>query len=98
MSDISVGRALRDSQLALFELGYSAFLELCRDEAAKIATQRGQVSINDVREVVELPWNVSPNVFGAVFKDRRFVPVGFAQASHPGAHARVIRVYKLKGE
>lgn len=96
--NLELGRAQRDSQLALFEVRDAAFLSRCRALALVIARQYGEVSINEIREILELPPGVSPNVYGAVFKDRRFKAVGFTQANHPGAHARTIRVYALKGE
>ena len=37
------------------------------------------------------------NVWGAVLRGDAFEPVGFCQATHPSAHARVVRIYKLKG-
>lgn len=95
---LAQGRAIRDSQLALFEVRDAAFLSRCRALALVIARQEGQVSINDIRAILEPPPGVSPNVYGAVFKDRRFKAVGYTQANHPSAHARVVRVYALKEE
>jgi hypothetical protein len=39
-----------------------------------------------------------PSVLGAVFKTKQFEACGYTEATHPQAHARVIRVYKLKEE
>jgi hypothetical protein len=36
-----------------------------------------------------------PSVLGAVFRNRSFRRIGFTEASHPEAHARVVRVYAL---
>jgi hypothetical protein len=33
---------------------------------------------------------------GAVFKGKQFKAVGFTEATHPQAHARIIRIYQLK--
>lgn len=88
-------RAIRDAQLGLFEIRDYEFLQSCRAAAVAIAKARGHVSINEVREAVTLPPNVNPSVLGAVFKGKQFRPVGYTEAKHPSAHARVIRVYSL---
>lgn len=89
------GRELRDLNLDLFELRDAEFLTECRSLAKRVAMERGQVSINDVRERIELPVNMNPSVFGAVFKTREFKPVGYTEAKHKSAHARAVRVYSL---
>jgi len=96
MHNIQKGRDLRDNQLALFAVRDAEFLRRCRELAVLLAKQDGQVSINEVRSYLVPPDGVSPSVFGAVFRDRRFKPVGYTQATHPEAHARAIRVYALK--
>ena len=90
------GRAIKERQLDIFEMRDHEFLERCRSLAAMVCRERGQVSINDVRQFIEVPPGVHPSVLGAVFRDKRFTKVGLTEASHPQAHARVIRVYKLK--
>jgi hypothetical protein len=89
------GRALRDAQLDLFEVRDALFLEHCRLLAAAVARQQGTVSINDIRARVKIPANMNPSVLGAVFKGKKFKVVGFTEAIHPQAHARVVRVYQL---
>ena len=96
MSDPAIGRALRDNQLDLFELRDAEFLERCRALAVQIARHKGTVSINDIRDLVSAPPGVSPSVFGAVFKGRQWQVVGITQATHPQAHARLIRIYAIK--
>ena len=89
------GRDLRDLNLDLFEIRDAEFLSECRTVARRVAMERGQVSINDIRERVALPANVNPSVFGAVFKSRDFRAVGYTEATHKAAHARAVRVYAL---
>lgn len=86
---------MRDAQLGLFEVRDYEFLQSCRAAAVAIAKARGSVSINEVREAVELPPNLNPSVLGAVFKSKDFKPVGYTEATHKAAHARVVRVYAL---
>lgn len=91
-----LGRTLRDSQIGLFERREQAFLMQCRALAVAIARQQGSVSINDIRSQVSLPSEMHPSVLGAVFRSNAFRAVGFTEAVHPQAHARVVRVYALK--
>jgi hypothetical protein len=95
MNDLTIGRVLRDSQLALFEQRDTEFLSHCRTIAVEVAQKVGTVSINDIRAQVRLPAHVHPSVLGSVFKSKRFQAVGFTEAAHKAAHARVVRVYKL---
>jgi len=95
MRTAEVGRKLRDSQLDFFEVRDEEFIAHCRTVAVAIAQQQGSVSINDVRERVAIPHGKHPSVFGAVFKGKQFTPIGFTEATHPAAHARVVRVYSL---
>lgn len=90
------GRALRDAQLDLFQVRDAEFLSRCRALAVEVARQQGTVSINDIRAQVRLPAEMHPSVLGAVFKTKQFEACGFTEATHPQAHARVIRIYKLK--
>ena len=93
---IAEGRARRNAQLAMFDVKQGDFLSRCRELAVAVAKRQGVVSINDVRKEIEVPPGVHPSVLGAVFKDKRFYVAGYTHAEHPGAHARIIRVYSLK--
>lgn len=93
---MKTGRQLRDEALNAIESRRHSWLQKARLEAMMIARQRQTVTINDVRDVIELPEDFSPNTWGAVFKCKEFEPVGYTQASHAAAHARVIRIYQLK--
>jgi len=95
MEQAHIGRAIRDSQLALFEQRDADFLARCRTLAVEIAKTQGTVSINDIRAKVSIPAEMNPSVLGAVFKGKKFHACGFTEANHPQAHARVVRVYQL---
>ena len=95
MNDLTIGRVLRDSQLALFEQRDTEFLSHCRTIAVEVARKVGTVSINDIRAQVRLPAHVHPSVLGSVFKSKKFQAIGYTEAAHKAAHARVVRVYKL---
>lgn len=90
------GRALRDAQLDMFQVRDAEFLASCRALAVAVCQAQGTVSINDIRAGIQLPAEMHPSVLGAVFKSKQFEACGFTEATHPQAHARVIRIYKLK--
>jgi hypothetical protein len=98
MQTATLGRALRDAQLSLFEHRDTEFLERCRALAVEIARQQGTVCINDIRAQLRLPAETHPSVLGAVFRSKKFTAVGFTEATHKAAHARVVRVYQLAEE
>lgn len=90
------GRDLRDAGIARVSIGREKWIAKARSTAIAIARRAGQVTINDVRKFIELPDEYHPNTWGAVLRGDAFEPIGFCQATHPSAHARVVRVYKLK--
>lgn len=94
----ATGRVLRDLQLDFFELRDTEFLERCRSLAVDICHKQGTVSINDIRAGVQKPASMHPSVFGAVFKTKQFKACGYTEATHPQAHARVVRVYQLANQ
>jgi hypothetical protein len=92
------GRALRDAQLDLFQARDAVFLARCRALAVEICRQQGTVCINDIRAQITLPAEMHPSVLGAVFRTKQFQACGYTEATHPQAHARVIRIYQLASE
>lgn len=93
------GKQIRDAVLDDLEKRRWAYITKARRFAADFARRWGVVSINDVRDGCPPPADVPPAALGAVFKERDvWVAVSFTLANHPAAHARVVRVYKLKGE
>lgn len=91
------GRDLRDAGIAQVSIGREEWISKARDLAVWIAKQSGQVTINDVRHLIDLPDDFHPNTWGAVFRGSEFEAIGYCPATHPSAHARVVRIYKLKG-
>ena len=90
------GRDLRDAGIARVSIGREDWIAKARDMAVWIAKQSGKVTINDVRQLIDLPDDFHHNTWGAVLRGDAFEPIGYCQATHPSAHARVVRVYKLK--
>lgn len=92
---MKTGAQLRDAALAAIEAKRHEWLQKARLKAMMIALQKKSVTINDLREVISLPEDFHPNTWGAVFKSKDFKPIGFDQARHPAAHARIVRIYAL---
>lgn len=90
------GRDLRDAGIARVSIGREEWIAKARATAMAIARRAGQVTINDVRKFIELPDDYHPNTWGAVLRGDAFEPIGYCQATHASAHARVVRIYKLK--
>ena len=90
------GRDLRDAGIAAVSIGREDWIAKARDMAIWVAKQSGKVTINDVRQLIDLPDDFHHNTWGAVLRGDAFEPIGYCQATHPSAHARVVRVYKLK--
>lgn len=90
------GQELRDAGISQVAYGREAWISKARNMAALIAQRSGTVNINDIRGVIDLPNDYHPSTWGAIFKSKEFEAVGYCQATHPLAHARVVRIYKLK--
>lgn len=95
MLELNQGQQIRNAQLDFFEHRDSDFLEHCRSLAVQIARRQGEVSINDIRKLIAVPFGTHPSVLGAVFRTKQFRKIGLCEASHPEAHARIVRVYEL---
>jgi hypothetical protein len=95
MLELNQGQQIRNAQLDFFEQRDPEFLEHCRSLAVQIARRQGEVSINDIRRHIQVPFGTHPSVLGAVFRTKQFRKVGLCEASHPEAHARIVRVYEL---
>ena len=91
------GRELRDSGIARVSMGREEWIGHARQTAIAVAKGSGKVTINDLRILLDLPEGFPPNTWGAILRGDAFEPIGYCQATHPSAHARVVRVYKLKG-
>ena len=95
MLNVNLGQQIRDQQLDMFEVRDSDFLNSCRSLAMQIAKRNGEVSINDVRQHLQVPAGVNPSVLGEVFRTKAFKKIGMCEANHKEAHARIVRVYAL---
>ncbi len=62
----------------------------CRDTA-------GTVTSDDVHFIMDVDYPPHDNCYGAIFKDKRFVPTGErVRSTRPEAHGRWIEVWRLR--
>ncbi len=87
----------RDAALDRLEAARAGWIELARAVAIRIASQRGEVTIDDVREACPPPEGVDPRVMGAVCRPPLFEACGFTLSMRPECHRRPIRVFRLRG-
>lgn len=77
------------------ELHDADWLDRARRWCAARAERCGRVTADDLRDHVELTGDTPnhPNSYGAVFRDYRFVHIGFETSRQPSRRAGVIRVW-----
>lgn len=78
--DAAAGAALRDRGLALVEISNAEFVSRMREEAVRIARDRGEVHVDDLRFVAS-KLGIAPassQAWGAIFSERnRWVITGY---------------------
>ena len=89
------GEALRDKGIQKVSINNQLWLERARGVAASVAAYKGSVTTDDLRGDTLIGEPGHPNAWGAVFRDKRFKPVGYTKSQIPSTHARMIRVWGL---
>lgn len=79
----------------VFELQRKEFLDYARWTARKICQEKGHVTTDDVREIVQLPKGIDGRVYGAIFNNKEWVKTGYTQTKVTSSHGRIIAVYTL---
>lgn len=97
MDDLFTAADAREAALDLLEAARPAWVDVARQVAIRIAEARGQVTIDDVREVCPPPEGTDPRVMGAVLRKPLFEAIGFVQSTRLACHGRPIRVFRLAG-
>lgn len=83
---------------------HSHFEEIARDwladaraHARLYCERHGSVTSDDVREGIgEQPEGISPNVWGTIFVDGSFKPIGHVHSKRPSSNGRMIRRWVLR--
>jgi hypothetical protein len=90
---------LRETGLSRVSHHNNTFLETMRSVARMLLRKGGfAISTDDLRKYAECH-NIHPdhpNAWGAVFRDKSFVPCGFRQSTRENRHAGLIRVWTLR--
>jgi hypothetical protein len=74
----------------------SSWLDHARAHARRIAAEKGDVTIDDVRHVCPPPEGCDPRIMGSVFLARDFVRVDFRASERRACHGRPIGVFRLR--
>jgi hypothetical protein len=74
------------------------WLSHARDAARRLAAEKGEITVNDVRGVCPPPEGADPRIMGSVFLKREFERVGFRPSSRDACHGRTIGVFRLRGQ
>lgn len=72
------------------------WLEMARGHARRIASDKGEVTIDDVRRVCPPPDDCDPRIMGSVFSRKDFERVDFRASARETCHGRPIGVFRLK--
>ncbi len=73
-----------------------SFVDHMRDLAIAISNRDGQVTSDDLRRAATR-LGIEPdhqNAWGAIFRGKRWKPMGYVNSTLPSNHARVIRVWR----
>jgi len=94
------GEQLKHYHLKRLEEREGDWLQRARIMMFQLAQDRPdlEVSSDHVWQFCPPPADCHPSVMGPIFRDRRFVAVGWKASTRPSAHARVIRTYRLRGD
>jgi hypothetical protein len=90
------GDTLKQQGLDLVESHTTDFCSTMRRAAKACCMVRGHVTTDYLREYAAChdiePHH--PNAWGAIFRGKHWVPVGFTKSRLPSNHSRIIRVWK----
>lgn len=84
--------------LSLQEDAHSRWIEEARQVAVRLARERGEVTIDDVREVLPPPVCVDPRINGVVFRPSKYWRcVGYRKSAREENHNRPIGIWQYIG-
>jgi hypothetical protein len=93
------GAARRDEALGRMEAKASGeLLAMLRRELSRLLIELDEVTPDDLRGRVQLPSDVNPTIFGAVFRrfsaDGLIELAGYRRSVRPEAHARPVGIWR----
>ena len=88
----------KQEAMNLFSVKRKEFLDYCRWVAVRLYRERGNITIDDVRDEVKLPLNINGKVFGAVFNTDDWELVSYVKTTRQTSHGRRVAVWKYTGD
>ncbi len=96
--DARRGREERDDGVMLVEHSNAVFIKMLRSVARQLSEYYGTVDSDDLRNwafgVGAKP--AHPNAWGAIFRGKEWIAVGYKTSTLASNHARTIRVWRLR--
>ena len=83
--------------LPVQEQAHSEWLDIARGAARYLSAQRGEITIDDVREVCPPPPEIDPRIMGAVFKPKSdWECTGYRKSDREECNGRPVGLWRLK--
>jgi hypothetical protein len=95
--DLFEGNRRKEQGLAVVEANNENFVERMRRIAREISAREAYVTADDLRKFDDDEHPHSPNAWGAIFKGRGWLCLGFSPSAYILNHGRVIRRWKWIG-
>ena len=83
----------KQQAMDLFEKTRIEFLNYARWWAQKIYKEKGNVSVDDIREKIAIPQGLDGRVLGAVFNRKDWKKVGYQSTRVKTSHARPVGIF-----
>ena len=96
--DLIEARRRRDRGIALVSGNNQKFIDWARHTALLEIHRHGSVTIDSIRDIQKFYGVDNPthrNAYGAIFRDKRFKHIGYAQSKQVSNHGREIKVWGL---
>ena len=91
-----LGFDLRDRALERLRMSRPEWIAAARRVAIWVCRRRGQVTADDVREILPIPPEYDGRVMGAVFCKSLFTKIGYKATTIPTSHGRPIAVFRAR--
>ncbi len=85
----------KQKAMDLFKITRREFLDYSRWVARKICKQKGHVTVDDIRELVQLPKGLDGRCYGGIFIGKEWIKTGYTHTTIRSSHGRPIAVFSL---
>lgn len=96
-ADLADGKRLKGAAFDLFQDHRPLYLRRLRRAMLEALLQKGQATVDDIRDQVELPDSINPKLVGAVPSGLKGIirKVGSSKTTRSVAHARDVSIWEL---